>query len=139
MGYTHYWRQHRDFTEAEWVTLTEYARRVVLAALCEGIELANGMTDPNTDPDIDRVRISLNGEPPNDCDTFHLPRRCPDHAIDSCKTQQLPYDPVVVTILHAACTIAPDAIQESSDGDETDGALMFHFTDRLSPPTGPKE
>jgi hypothetical protein len=136
MGYTHYFRQSREFTEAEWTALTEYARKIVEAALCEAIELAGWDGSADTDPEITSYQIVLNGAGPNDYDTFMLTKRVTEPSF-VCKTQRRPYDPVVVTILHAACVIAPDAITESSDGDEDDGALMFHFTDRVTPPAGP--
>jgi hypothetical protein len=133
MGYTHYWRRTRAFTDQEWTLLTEYSRRIVNAALCEKIELSNWKGDSATDPDIDREKISLNGTEDESCETFHL-TKCLDKLFDFCKTRQRPYDPVVVTILHAAATLAPDAILVSSDGDLEDGAGMFHFTDRVDPP-----
>jgi hypothetical protein len=131
MGYTHYFRQHRDFTEAEWTALTEYARKIVNAALCEKIELANGDGEAGTDPEITRGQIMLNGVDDDAHETFLLTRRVTE-SFSFCKTQEKPYDPVVVTILVAANTIAPDAIEISSDGGPE--ALVPQFTDRVPPP-----
>lgn len=79
--------------------------------------------------------IALNGTSEGDeCyESFHL-RKAPKASegdepgkgiFDCCKTEYRPYDPVVVSILHVARTIAPQAITVDSDGGPEAIKLMF--------------
>ncbi len=76
-------------------------------------------------PCLTRHVISLNGKRPDDYESFVLEkeprtvladRRDPNALSGFCKTEYRPYDAVVVSILHVARTVAPDAIAVSSDG-----------------------
>lgn len=81
--------------------------------------------------------IVLNGKPPQDYETFALERTpvCPDYQRDAvakgegifncCKTEYRAYDPVVVSILEVARTVAPDAIVVTSDGNQEAIRMMF--------------
>lgn len=127
MGYTHYWRQKRAFTPAEWLRVTTEANRIVTVARKKKIKLRG--SDGTGKPVVNYDVISLNGcqKSGEDCETLHLERapqrRYRDNAKEAaegifnfCKTGYRPYDAVVVSILHAARTVAPDAITVSSDG-----------------------
>ena len=125
MGYTHYWRQSRDFSETEWLDLCGEAFRIIDLAKELGVYVAGPLGDE--EPEINIVKIRLNGRAPNDsCETFGLDKykrelgewETPDPkgVFDFCKTRQRPYDKVVVSILHTAKNIAPGVIIPSSDG-----------------------
>ena len=139
MGYTHSWRQHRDFSAAEWETLVKYTKILFRVAKKDGIKLANGLGDVGTKPEINTKRIFFNGEGDDSYETFHLTReKCyvdyisleeqnREGCFSFCKTQYRPYDPVVVTILVMANKIAPDAIKISSDGGDAALTLQFNI------------
>ncbi len=122
MGYTHYWRQSRTFTDDEWTKLAAFAQRLVQGAKRHGIVLAGW--DGTGEPDIDEDSIGFNGVP--DHETFRLERvptvqAWQDEHFSFCKTNRKPYDVAVVTMLATAKAIAPDAIHISSD----DGPEVF--------------
>jgi|ERR1022692_508799 hypothetical protein len=120
MGYTHYWYQKREFTQEEWTRITTLASLTIANAAKQGIQLENTQ--------IDGHMVLLDGPG----ETFLLERvprgRVHDPAKGAfafCKTCGAPYDAVVVTILHHARTIAPDAIRVESDGGN--GAIKDMF------------
>ncbi len=85
-------------------------------------------------PRLNRHLISLNGKQPHDYESFVLgkepPRLYSDHLHNDelsgfVKTEYRPYDAVVVSILAAARTTAPDAIEVRSDGG--DKAIRYLF------------
>lgn len=76
-------------------------------------------------PRLTRHLIALNGQEPHDYESFILDkaprrpltdRREPGVLSGFVKTEYRPYDSVVVSILAAARSIAPDAIEVDSDG-----------------------
>lgn len=96
------------------------------------------LAGPNGDgrPQVTPSVIALNGACPEDYESFHLERapECPEYqreraktegVFNFCKTEYRPYDPVVVSILHVARTVAPDAITVKSDGGDEAIKLMF--------------
>lgn len=101
------------------------------------IRLADGSGSPGTKPEFSEDRICLNGVDPNESyETFCLERapECPEYQrkeaktkgiFNFCKTEYRPYDAVVVSILHIARTVAPEAIIVSSDGGLEAIKLMF--------------
>jgi len=183
MGYTHYWRQKRAFTEGEWQIIVAESKRICAKATralycgpedfasatsCEhddngfrvgfkeegawrtfahpeiatpmqgqGIKLAGPSGEGS--PAFDADSIALNGAVPNeDYESFVL-ERAPiaegwqskdpatkrDGIFNFCKTEYRPYDAVVVSILHVARTVAPDAITVTSDGGPEAIKLVF--------------
>ena len=89
-------------------------------------------------PEFTDDRIALNGDESKteDYETFALerapkppewatPKDLKDGIFAFCKTEYRPYDAVVVSILHVARTIAPDAITVSSDGKAEAIRLLF--------------
>ena len=170
MGYTHYWRSSRPFTQTEWKTITAEASRIIAKAIrgdyysgkedfssatkCEidemgfrhgfneeyawrtfphpekaipmqgaAIHLAGPSGEAGTKPIVNENEIALNGLSPEDYESFVLSRT--PEAFDFCKTEYRPYDAVCVSILHVARTVAPDAINVTSDGG--DGAIKLLF------------
>ena len=76
-------------------------------------------------PRLNKYLISLNGRRPHDYETFLLAKEPPTAYADRqegdafsgfCKTEYRPYDAVVVSILAAARSVAPNAIDVRSDG-----------------------
>lgn len=125
MGYSHYWETLRSFTDEEWDSLTEEANRIIGLAGKLNIKLGDALGD--FEPVITKKRIALNGYGNAGCESFILMKNKREAAewerkrengavFDFCKTRQLPYDAVVVSILYAANQIAPDALHPSSDG-----------------------
>lgn len=182
MGYTHYWRQFRPFTEDEWARITAEANRICAKAqsgLYAGSETPEsnaevvqdnlgfrvGFKEPYAwrtfahpesaiptqgkpirlagpggtgSPIINAKMIALNGvEPDEDYESFVLEsnrkpnkyesteEECKEGLFSFCKTEYRPYDAIVVSILHVARTIAPDAIKVSSDGGPEAIKLLF--------------
>jgi len=86
-------------------------------------------------PRLNQFLISLNGKPPHDYESFVLGKEPPTLFADRqgadactggfCQTEYRPYDAVVVSILHVARTVAPDAIEVRSDGG--DAAIRYLF------------
>lgn len=125
MGYSHYWEISRNFTDEEWSAITAEANRIIGLAGKLDIKLGDALGD--FEPVVTTKRIALNGYGNAGCESFILlknkreaaeweRKRDNDAVFDFCKTRQLPYDAVVVSILFAANKIAKDAIQISSDG-----------------------
>lgn len=122
MGYTHYWRQKRDFTIEEWESIGSAAFAI---ADNQGsiIDLPIFVSDDE---------IQFNGIGEDAHEDFYLTRikrdRYPyetdaditEGMFSFCKTARKPYDAAVCAVLAFVETIAPDAISVSSDGDVCD-------------------
>ena len=107
MGYTHYWRQLRDFTDTEWQELTRLAKLIT----------ADGVLDQTLSTvefNIDNEQICFNGVGDNGHETFIITKKKrakSDYeeqeaydrqgAFEFCKTAQKPYDRYVVAVLCA--------------------------------------
>ena len=111
MGYTHYWRQQRDFTDAEWQELTRLAK--LITADGQGI-LANEYDEENSKPTIDNEQIRFNGIGKDGHETFLITKKKRakreyeeqeaydrQGAFEFCKTAHKPYDKYVVAVLCA--------------------------------------
>jgi hypothetical protein len=92
----------------------------------QGKPIALCGSDGTGEPKFTADCIALNGSRAKneDYESFVL-ERAPNETFNFTKTEYRPYDPVVVSILAAARTIAPDAIKVSSDGGE--GAIRLLF------------
>ena len=111
MGYTHYWRQQRDFTPAEWNELTRLTKLIT----ADGSSiLANGISDRGSQPTIDNEKICFNGIGEDGHETFRITKKKREKAdyekqepynrqgvFEFCKTAQKPYDKYVVAVLCA--------------------------------------
>ena len=111
MGYTHYWRQLRDFTDTEWQELTRLAK--LITADGQGI-LSNEYDEKNSKPTIDNEQIRFNGIGDNGHETFIITKKKrakreyeeqeaydKKGAFEFCKTAHKPYDKYVVAVLCA--------------------------------------
>ena len=145
MGYTHYWRQQRDFTDTEWQELTRLAK--LITADGQGI-LANAFSDKNSKPTIDNEEISFNGIGDDGHETFCITRKKRDlydyekqdsiqdaymhdksggGVFNFCKTAHKPYDKYVVAVLCAIYRVQLDIMNISSDGNTADWTEgLFH-------------
>ena len=113
MGYTHYWSIARDLTDDEFAAVGDDVRAIVAEAPCP-IAGWDGSGEPSYGPD----EIALNGEAPDDYETFGLSRFA---GWTFCKTRgDLPYDVVVTASLLAAKDRLGDVIRLSSDGNPED-------------------
>lgn len=129
MGYTHYWKQKKTFTKAQWGKLCEVARAVVKESNADGNTLVREFDEADTQPQIDDNVIRFNGVAEDGHETFMLTRKKPpkdawvdaeeyrtEGAFNFCKTARKDYDAAVVSMLAWAVKIAPNAISASSDG-----------------------
>ena len=137
MGYTHYWRQLRDFTDTEWQELTRLTKLIT----ADGSSiLANGISDKNSRPTIDNEQICFNGIGNDGHETFRITKKKrakADYeeqeaydrqgAFELCKTAQKPYDRYVVAVLCAIYRVQRDVMNISSDGNTADWTEgLFH-------------
>jgi len=137
MGYTHYWRQLRDFTDTEWQELTRLTKLIT----ADGSSiLANGISDKNSRPTIDNEQICFNGIGNDGHETFRITKKKRPKAdyeeqeaydrqgaFEFCKTAQKPYDRYVVAVLCAIYRVQRDVMNISSDGNTADWTEgLFH-------------
>ena len=107
MGYTHYWRQLRDFTDTEWQELTRLAKLITNDGVLD-------QTLSTVEFNIDNEQICFNGVGDNGHETFIITKKKrakEDYeeqeaydrqgAFEFCKTAQKPYDKYVVAVLCA--------------------------------------
>ncbi len=129
MGYTHYWRQYRDFTDKEWEKVAAGVTDILDRATAEGIALGDGMGEG--DPEFKDGEILFNGAGEEAYETLYLskirePRPSWVSTLDYersgahgfCKTARRPYDPVVVSVLNFLATEFPAVVGVASDGAE---------------------
>jgi hypothetical protein len=122
-GYTHFWHvRGRGFSDKEWRAVISVATEIIANAKDSGILVAG--PDGLGEPVIGARSIDLNGLIGQNAQPFHLPKYS-DPAWGQCRTNYLPYDEVVVSILTAAKKIAPDKIEISSDGSREVFRRMF--------------
>lgn len=112
-GYTHYWEIKEPPTPEEWASLMAATRKILAAAKQAGIVVRGGMGTGA--PEVKADGIWLNGDSKTgmDYETFNLE---PVEGGNFCKTNQKPYDAVVVSILAVAKQILGKKIAVRSDG-----------------------
>jgi len=131
MGYTHYWKQKRSFTDNEWDTIQRCVKMVIASEEKKGIVLRSW--DGTGKPEVTSEYVSFNGneDTGDDHETFRVDKNQPkkeswvsekdyknEGAFVFCKTARKPYDSAVVMALVVIQEIAPTAIDISSDGDD---------------------
>ena len=132
MGYTHYWRQQRDFTDTEWQELTRLAKLII--ADNEGI-LSDGFGEGGK-PEVNGEHIWFNGLGEDSHETFRITKKKrakEDYeeqeaydrqgAFEFCKTAHKPYDKYVVAVLCALYNM------EVKDWPLGDGKIMSISSD----------
>lgn len=110
------------FAEPAWRTFPHEE----IATPQQGAAISVCGPDGTGQPEFTDDEIALNGDRAKreDYETFALERapvsrdarQKPEGILNFCKTEYRPYDAVVVSILHVARSIAPDAIKVRSDG-----------------------
>ena len=108
MGYTHYWRQHFDFEDAQWLDIMEAAKPMLYES------------DIPLEYDVICLDyIAFNGVGADGHETCYI-RRIRNEGKDGfgfCKTARKPYDIVVVEFLKMVREVAGEKTLElSSDG-----------------------
>ena len=151
MGYTHYWRQLRDFTDTEWQELTRLTKLItadglgVLAHHPESHEEYHGKWGEDDVLTIDDESIYFNGIGEDSHETFCITKKKrakmdyeeqeaydKQGAFDFCKTAQKPYDKYVVAVLcaiynmfgHYNMTPMSEITSDGNSDDWKEG--MFH-------------
>lgn len=133
MGYTHYWRQLRDFTDTEWQELTRLTKLITVGAR------ATALLDPD-EFNIDNEEIRFNGVRDDAHETFLITKKKRPKAdyeeqeaydrqgaFEFCKTAHKPYDRYVVAVLCAVYRVQRDIMNISSDGNTADWTEgLFH-------------
>ena len=126
MGYTHYWRQARDFTDVEWIELTRLAKLITNGS--QGIlahypatvgedDYYGGIEDDVFIIDDEEIRFNGIGEDGHETFLITKKKRAKadyeeQHAYDKkgafnfCKTAHKPYDKYVVAVLCAVHRVA---------------------------------
>ena len=124
MGYTHYWRQDRDFTKPEWETLVSSVSKILEVCKNNRIDLVSGKWESSDPPEVNGETIHFNGRKEDGHETFVIERIKPDlqpwmggEHMDFCKTAQKPYDLAVCMVLLAINQFCPGVMRISSDGD----------------------
>jgi hypothetical protein len=108
MGYTHYWRNTKAFAP-------EFVLGVRQILAFTTVPLLREYDEPGTKPEVTNERIIFNGAGNDGHETFWF---APGQDFAFCKTQEKPYDVVVVAILTLANHMGIAYV--SSDGDEED-------------------
>ncbi len=116
MGYTHYLKQPKKFTDKQWDTFVKSAKQIFKTT---DIPLGNAAGDEKTKPVINVDRISFNGVGDDSHETCTVYRE--DTDFEFCKTAQKPYDEVVVAIYKAAREANPSIVLNSDGGTEVFG------------------
>lgn len=110
MGYTHYWKIRKSFTDAAWTSFTNDTKSLFASTK---IPLADGFGDTGTVPEIDDKGVTFNGLEDDGHETCQITKSATD--FEFCKTARKPYDEVVVAVLKLARKYNP-SIELSSDG-----------------------
>lgn len=99
-GYSHYWEVKTEIDPAVWAKIVAAAKKIVAAAEAQGIAVRGPMGTGK--PEFTDEDIALNGDKStrNDYESFVLIRK-PD-GFSFVKTDEKPYDAVVVSILAVA-------------------------------------
>lgn len=125
MGYTHYWRQLRDFTDTEWQELTRLTKLITTdGRWCDQRKGEVSLSDEEFN--IDGEEIRFNGVGDDGHETFLITKKKrakadyeEQHAYDKkgafefCKTAHKPYDKYVVAVLCALYNLS-DAPPQSN-------------------------
>ena len=152
MGYTHYWRQARDFTDVEWIELTRLAKLITNGS--QGIlahypatvgedDYYGGIEDDVFIIDDEEIRFNGIGEDGHETFLITKKKRAKmdyeeqeaydkQGAFEFCKTAHKPYDKYVVAVLcaiynmfgHYNMTPMSEITSDGNSDDWKEG--MFH-------------
>lgn len=126
MGYTHYFPQQRAFTDFEWSMITKAFKKLAASEQGQSLiapETSCGWSDFFTHKDL-KIKgdaIAFNGIGNGGCETFLIEKNPADMGeFNCCKTNDHPYDVMVVATLIVCAGYAEGALRISSDGEEKD-------------------
>lgn len=131
MGYTHYWRQGRDYSKRQWDEICSDVQAILNDVQhVQGVVLAREYVEPGTSPEVSDKRIFFNGAGDEGHATFVI-TKTRDKTLASwetkadighgfCKTARKPYDLAVTAILAYLEARDGEAFTASSDGDGRD-------------------
>ena len=141
MGYKHYWDRPSKFDNKEFEKFTGMCHKIVEACkptspiggvYCKGeeVKIVGVNSKKNSKPDISGIHIKFNGEEDLGHEAFILENN--QDLIDAfgfCKTNEKPYDIVVVACLIAFKRVFGPTVKISSDGEFDDwkhGIMLFN-------------
>lgn len=120
MGWTHNWQRPTELPQEPFAAAARDCRKLVGA-----MTVALAGLDGSGDPVFTDESIEFNGEKPASCEPFSIrrverDRRGRDCVWSFCKTQRLPYDLVVQSVLIILQHHLGDVISVGSDGGDDD-------------------
>ena len=121
MGYTHYWSVKSPTNFTAWTSALKDCRKIIKRAT-EDMELANGAGEQGTKPVLVNG-VEFNGVESDSHETFSLPK-VPVVGSYFCKTNQKPYDTVVVACLARVAEVKGIRVSSDSGGEWTDGLRL---------------
>ena len=113
MGYTHYWRPQRSFTEDEWASIKHGFNLMIQKST---VLLAGPDGEKETPIQSDDKILAFNGVDDDSHETFWIDRKKVSN-FEFCKTASKPYDEIVTAMLIYIDHVAFGAFDISSDGD----------------------
>jgi hypothetical protein len=145
MGYSHYHRQTKNFTKAEWTGIRADVVAILETANAAGIKIGDWAGEKPAKPAdcVDSDVVSFNGVGKESCETFVLNRvKSPSDWFT--KTQERPYDSAVTAALCYVESLYPAKLTCTSDGDAAEWQAgldlarkaLPHLADRLNLPKG---
>ena len=112
MGYTHYWKTKRAFTEEEWKKFTDGTKKIVKSSK---VSIKGGLGTGQPSYTNEEIRLNGDSSKGEDYETFVVTKKEID--FEFCKTARQPYDEVVCACLLLMKKILGDDCEVSSDGD----------------------
>jgi len=110
MGFTHYIKNKKTFSDTEWTLFCDDVKKLLSEAT---VPVANAHGTEGTNPVICSDYIAFNGVGVESHETAMIEKKSRD--FDFCKTNQKPYDSLVVELYKLVRKYDPD-VQLSSDG-----------------------
>jgi hypothetical protein len=113
MGYTHYYRNKRAFTDSEWAALIADVKKLLADT---DIPIGNAYGDVGSKPHFGKDVIRFNGIGDDSHETAAVHKSAANFWF--CKTSHKPYDKVVVEFYKLIRKYDPDVKLSSDGGDE---------------------
>ena len=145
MGYAHYYTVADPLGDLK---VPEIAADVEAIIITSEIQIGDWSGEPGSEPLLGPDEINFNAMDPEDFENFRYPPQFAwnkkfgiEEGFNFCKTNQMPYDPVVCATLIAIKHHLGDQVRVSSDGDFDDAEewgpaydLYFRALRRALPP-----
>lgn len=114
MGYTHYIKNKREFTDAEWNQFVKEIREMLDNT---EIPIAGPLGETGTKPILNDSLVSFNGLEDDSHETAKMTKSAMNFSF--CKTRRKPYDKLVVEMYKITRKILGCNVELSSDGGES--------------------